>query len=1152
MSNFQFIQAEWPSFFEDASEAEALVGRHPKASAVLCRSALEIGVNWIFQNDADLELPYDTRLSSLMYAEDFQNILKPSLWRELNLIRKTGNVAAHGKRVKEDEAVIAIKNLYRFASFLQLYYGSTPDKPPVFSDDLLEKIGKDNKLEPSLEAVTAELEKKNEKLQAELKKLKEKLDSDKEFKEKREQVQKQNKEKRKEREQTVNFENTVPSLLSEKETRERFIDLNLSESGWSDLKEGYNLEYEVVGMPITTNPSGKGKVDYVLWGNDGKPLALVEAKKTMADARKGKHQSVLYADCLEKMHGQRPLIFYSNGFENYFWDDTFYPDREVSGFFTKDEMQLMINRRKSRKDLRSFQPNLDIAERYYQLKAIGAVADRFCKTDIKGNISGGPRKALLVMATGSGKTRTAISIVDMLTKSNWAKRVLFLADRNALLRQAKNSFNEHLPHLSAIDLTREKEDNGTRLVFSTYATIINKIDESRIDDERFYSPGHFDLIVIDEAHRSVYLKYRAIFEYFDSLLLGLTATPKSEIDRNTFELFNIEDKNPTFAYELTQAVKDKYLVPYKAIKVPLQLPSSGIHYKDLSEEEKEEYEAKFGDPSQPDVPDFISGQVINQWLFNRSTVDEVLKYLMERGIKVEGGDKLGKTIIFAKNHKHAEYIEERFDILFPEYRGHFLRVIDNYESKAEDLLVRFCDNTEEKDPQIAVSVDMMDTGVDAPRVVNLVFFKPVRSLTKFWQMIGRGTRLREVLFGPGQDKSHFLIFDFCNNFEFFDEQPEGIEGSVGVSISQRIFELKADLFFQLQLKSNRIAAENELLVSYYQQLHETVKAFNHDRFQVKARMKWVLKYSEESAWESLKRSDLNEINENLSPLCLPLRQDHELARRFDVMLFKMIHAEFNQTPNFSLREKLVGTSKQLLKKTNIPQVAAHKEKLEKIIEENFFDDCSILDLEEVRIEIRELVKFLDPNHQEMIYTNFIDKIEDEEEVDFSEDEQGSYSNPEGHYFHRLNRIIQEHKDHIVIHKIKSNEPITKEELAELERILFKDLEVEEIEGMKTLMGDKPLGIFIRSLIGLEIKAANKAFADLIYNSNLKPEQLEFIQQIISFLNTNGYMDPAMLFESPFTDLNDQGISGVFEDAEAHRVISILNKIDENAKGNVAS
>lgn len=422
-----------------------------------------------------------------------------------------------------------------------------------------------------------------------------------------------------------------------------------------------------------------------------------------------------------------------------------------------------------------------------------------------------------------------------------------------MVSQAKNNFNEYLPHLSAIDLTKEKEDDGTRVVFSTYPTIMNRIDghfskEKGNEDQRFYGVGHFDLIIIDEAHRSVYQKYKAIFDYFDAMLIGLTATPKNEVGHDTYGLFGIEDDNPTFSYELDKAVKEGFLVPPKAISVPLKFVREGIKYNELSSEEQKQFEDKFGDPTSEETPDEISSAALNKWLFNTNTVDQVLDHLMTQGIKVEGNQKLGKTIIFAKNHDHAIFIEARFNKNYPEYTGKFLRVIDNYETKAQNLLSLFVDEYQENDPQIAVSVDMMDTGVDAPRVVNLIFFKQVKSSTKFWQMIGRGTRLCKGLFGLNEDgssndKTDFMIFDYCENFEFFDADPDGAVGTSVKSLTQQIFEAQLEIALLIRDQSNSNDAERALAESYVDELNLAVASLDTDRFIVKANLRSVTEFS---------------------------------------------------------------------------------------------------------------------------------------------------------------------------------------------------------------------------------------------------------------------------------------------------------------------
>lgn len=842
MSNFQFISTEFPEIANRAIKAEQFALTSPVESCFNARAALELGVNWMFENDADLEWPFDKKLASLMHEPGFKEIFDSygDLYRELHLIRRIGNNAVHNQRIKQEDSIHLLKCLFRFGVFLMAAYGEEEVRVPDFNDSLIptgDELKKSRKEIDLLREKLAQLEQENEKKRAELA---EKEAANDLLRITHEKQHEQLKEQRKAREAEA-IPKALPRPPSEAFTRKLYIDSALKDAGWTRLREGYELEFEVSGMPLSTNPSGVGFVDYVLWSDNGLPLAVVEAKKTTANSSKGRHQASLYADCLEKKFKQRPLIYYTNGFDFYLWDDLFAPDRKVSGFMTKDQLELAIRRRKERKDLRDFKVNLAITGRPYQTEAIQRVAENL--SVIKdGKIKQRHRKSLLIMATGSGKTRTSASIVDMMVKCNWAKRILFLADRNALVTQAKNAFTEHLPDLTSIDLTKEKENDSTRLVFSTYPTMMNQIDQARDGEGRFYGVGHFDLIIIDEAHRSVYQKYRAIFQYFDAFILGLTATPKKDVDHNTYELFEIEDDNPTFAYELDQAVNDSFLVPPRAISVPLKFMREGIKYSELSEKEKLEYEEKFGDPSNEEAEDGIDKSQLYKWLFNSNTVDQVLNHLMTSGIKVDGGDKIGKTIIFAKNHKHAVYIEERFNKNYPEYSGKFCRVIDNQTEKAQDILERFVLDKEEKEPQIAISVDMMDTGVDAPRVVNLVFFKPVRSVAKFWQMIGRGTRLRPNLFGPGQHKDSFLIFDYCENFEFFEVNPEESKGSLGLSLTQQAFQLRLDL--ALALRESNSKEENEFAEELISLLHSQVAALNQERFVVRHHLEFAVKFKQ--------------------------------------------------------------------------------------------------------------------------------------------------------------------------------------------------------------------------------------------------------------------------------------------------------------------
>lgn len=1143
MSNFDFIKIDFPELYKQSVEAEKYVFTAPKYAALQCRITLELTLNWLYDNDPDYQRPYDTTLAALMYHDDFKKDINSTLLNELTLVRKIGNAAAHGKRVNNKEALICLRSTFRLLSFIGINYNEVSPIIPAFNEaiiptgevndktikelqeksDALEKLLSEKKIQ--LEK-TLELQKENELLKLQL--------------DKQQQLVK---ERKQERQIDVDFEEVIPILNSETDTRKLFIDVLLKEAGWDNLKLHRDLEYKVIGMPVSVNPSGIGYVDYVLWDDNGMPLAVIEAKKTLHDSKKGKHQAVLYANCLEQMTSQRPIIFYTNGFETHVWDDLFYPERKVSGFYTKDELQYIIERRNTRKDLRQFQVNRDIAGRPYQLEAIKRVAEALVVTN-QNQLKGKNREALLVMATGSGKTRVSAAIVDMLTKSHWAKRVLFLADRNALVTQAKNAFKEHVPHLSAIDLTKEKEDNGTRLVFSTYPTIMNRIDSLKNDDGRFYGAGHFDVIIIDEAHRSVYQKYRAIFEYFDAILIGLTATPKKDIDHNTYSLFNIEDDNPTFAYELNQAVQDKFLVPPKALDVPVKFVHEGIKYSELSDADKLKFEETFIDGASGDEEDIeISKSAINKFLFNNETVDVVLDYLMTHGIKVEGGDKLGKTIIFAKNHKHAVFIEDRFNKNYPEWSGKFLRVIDNYESKAQDILEKFCEDKKELEPQIAVSVDMMDTGVDAPRVVNLVFFKQVKSYAKFWQMIGRGTRLRPDLFGPGMDKECFMIFDICDNFSFFNEFPDGIKATNSKSLSEKIFEAKLNVLMTIRDNPESTQEEDALALNYTNQLHDVISNLNQDRFEVRKHWNLVTEFKNRSRWDNLSIGDVHDLSSNLSGLGAYNEDDDELAKRFDLLVlnFQLVLLSGNKKAEETYVKQIYNIAKNLYKKRNIPKVNEKLGLIRQIQEEEFWRNTNVNIAENLRVELRDLLKFIEKEQVKTVYTDFSDEIQlhKVKEVDI----MPTYSRLKS-YKDRVESFIRKNKSHLVIDKLHKNIPITPKELELLETFLFNE-ELGTKEEYENEYGEQPLGIFIRSIVGLDIEVVNSLFANFIEDKNLKPVQITFIQTLINYLNNNGTLDKKLLTQPPFNEASDDGIIGLFEEHDVRKIVSIINQVNEN-------
>lgn len=868
-------------------------------------------------------------------------------------------------------------------------------------------------------------------------------------------------------------------------------------------------------------------------------LRVVEAKRTRRSPLAGQQQAKLYADCLEKKFGQRPVIFYTNGYEHWMWDDVQHPPREVSGFYTPDELELLIQRRQTRQPLAAQTVNEEIVERYYQTRAIRKVAERFEKDR--------QRKALLVMATGAGKTRTVIALCDLLMKAGWVKRVLFLADRVALVKQAANTFKAHLPSSSPVNLVTEKSESG-RVYISTYPTMMRMIDEKRDDGTRRFGTGHFDLVIVDEAHRSIYQKYGAIFDYFDSFLVGLTATPKDEVDRNTYRLFALEDGVPTDEYSLDDAIKDKFLVPPKAVSVPLQFPREGIRYDDLSDEEKDQWDALEWD-EEGEVPEEVSAAAINQWLFNKDTVDKVLKHLMERGQKVAGGDRLGKTIIFAKNHDHAEFIVKRFDENYAQYAGHFARVIDFKVEYAQSLIDSF--SQAEKMPHIAISVDMLDTGIDIPEVVNLVFFKLVRSKTKFWQMVGRGTRLSPNLFGPGRDKKFFQIFDFCQNLEFFSQDPETTEGSMAESLSAKLFANRVDLIAAIDkhqaagTEAERDEAHRGLRLELAERLRSEVAAMNVDNFLVRPKRRLVEQFVKTDAWTALTPEEQTQLKEEVAGLPSSIATDNLEAKQFDLLILRMQLTLLRGEPGFEKMKGTVQEIAQLLEEqTAIPLVATKLPLIQEVQTPLFWEDVTVVCLERVRRELRELVQFIERRKRSRVITDFVDEIGEGVTVDLPGIAIGV--DPEK-IREKAMVFLRKHENDPAIHKLRFNEPLTPEDVAALEGIFASEgTSPEEIEAVKK--EDDGLGLFVRSLVGLDREAAKAALSAFTQGKNLTANQIEFTNLIINHLSSRGWIELARLYSSPFTDIHPHGIDGLFDEASTLALISALHAVRRNAIG----
>ena len=921
---------------------------------------------------------------------------------------------------------------------------------------------------------------------------------------------------------------------SEADTRRYKIDALLAEAGWTNLVEGRDIEYEVHGMP---SGSGVGYVDYVLWGDDGLPLAVVEAKKALKSPQVGQQQARLYADCLEAETGQRPVVFYSNGYEHWLWDDTRYPARPVQGFYTSDELALLIQRRATCESLPSLPVTRQIVERHYQLRAISAIAEHF-DTDKQ-------RKALLVMATGAGKTRTVIALVDLLMRAGWVKRVLFLADRTALVNQAVNAFKAHLPDSAPVNLVTEGDEEG-RVYVSTYQTMVGKIDEYRPDGTRRFGAGYFDLVVIDEAHRSVYRKYRGIFDYFDSLLIGLTATPKDEVDKNTYDLFDLETGVPTDAYSLDEAIRDGYLVKPRGVSVPLKFMREGIRYDQLPEDEQGQWdeldwgEDDEGSPVEP--PDEVDAAELNKWLFNEDTVDRVLQHLMTEGIKVAGGDRLGKTIIFAKNQLHADYIKQRFDANYPALNaGNFARVITHQVQYGQSLIDDF--SNMDKAPHIAISVDMLDTGIDIPEVVNLVFFKLVRSKTKFWQMLGRGTRLCEDLFGPGDDKAGFNVFDFCQNLEYFSEPLEAAEPSGGAPLSEIIFSTRLELLNALDGIESLGDERAEIAAT----LRQTVASMNPDNFLVRPHLELVERFRTSEAWQDITLKDLAALNERVAKLPDQLDPDDEDAKRFDVVMLNAQLRLLRQEPLERQRKRVIRLASALEDLgTSIPSVAAQMELIQAIQTDEWWVDVSYAMLEDARKRLRSIVQLIERIHKTPLYSDFPDLLGDSTEIEIPGTGGTVGSSDFAQFRKKAQRFLADNLADEIVAKVRSGEPLKAADMDELQRVLVAAGIGDTDTFAQASERAGSFGLFVRSLVGLDRAAAKQAFNRFLDDKQYSSNQIRFVDLVIDYLTEHGTIDPGRVYDSPFTSVAPEGPETIFVEGDLDDFFEIVRRLHDAA------
>ncbi len=1096
MTNFDFLKntSAFGSFADVAISAEKLLHIDVDSCALNCRRAMEFAVKWMYSVDAELTIPYQDNLISLMNDESFRKIISNDVWRRMEFIRKVGNNAAHGsKKVTKEQAELCLENLFVFLDCVAYFYA------PEYTEGKFDKSLLTLAVDKTFSFVSG-TEIDIHALMEENKALKDKLTA-----------------RRAEQQQTYV---PKPLDLSEYKTRKIYIDFMLQDAGWVKGKDWLN-EVKLYGMP---NKSEVGYADYVFYGDDGKPLAVLEAKRTCVDVAKGRQQAKLYADLLEQKYGRRPIIFLSNGFDTRIWNDKYYPERKVAAVYSKRDLEKLFNLHSMRTSLENITIDKHIAGRYYQEGAIKAICEALDKKN--------RRKALLVMATGSGKTRTVIALCKVLLNHGWVKNILFLADRNSLVLQAKRAFVNMLPDLSVSNLCEDRENFDARCVFSTYQTMMNCIDTVKDKNEKkLFTVGHFDLVIVDEAHRSIYNKYKDIFNYFDAPLIGLTATPKDEIDRNTYEIFELENGVPTYGYDLAQAVTDGFLVDFTSVESKLKFIEQGIVYDDLSEADKEAYENTFEDED-GEFPESISSSALNEWVFNEDTIRQVLHILMHNGLRIDYGEKLGKTIIFAKNHEHAEKIHEIFGKEYPNLPG-YTKVIDNYMTYAQSAIDEFSDP--KKLPQIAISVDMLDTGIDIPEVLNLVFFKKVMSKAKFWQMIGRGTRLCSGLM-DGKDKDKFYIFDFCGNFEFF-RISQGKPTANQIALQSAIFRLKAQIAFKLQdlvYQTDDLIAFRKTLVD---DMVRKVGELNKENFAVRQHLRYVEQYSNPENYNSLTYEDTLLMADELAPLIIP-DEDETSAVRFDALIYGIELAYLAGKKYSHARTDLLKKVNGIASVANIPEIMVQAELINQILHTDYLESAGINEFEYIRESLRYLLKYI-PRTSVKYITNFNDEILSIEwnESELENDDLQNYKEKAKFY-------IRQHQDEEAIIKLKSNVPLTTNDVKALEQILWN--EVGSQKDYESEYGHKPLGEFVREIVGLDMAAAKAAFAEYLNDISLDTSQIYFVNQIIEYIVHNGMMkDLSVLQEAPFTDRGS--IVEVFKDISVWIGIkSIINQINANA------
>lgn len=1126
--NFEHIQSKWPELHQLAAFAEDYAITDPQSSLVKLRCFAEKVVGYLYK---ELSLPVlpTSNIFDKLTADDFTSAVPRLITDKLHAIRKSGNQAAHEGKVDQQQAIWILKESYFVASYLFMAYanGTQQECPEFKTPEQTQPINQSD----------AEYAKKNKQLTKQLAENQARLKRALDELEAAELAQKQAQQQAAKLKQTIDAEKLIQVKtrneqivnssfnFNEDETRKRIIDLDLRNAGWhvaldDESTEDVGKEVKVTDQPTTT---GVGYVDYVLWDDDGKPLAVIEAKRTRENIEKGRQQATLYANALEKQFGQRPVIFYSNGWDIKILDDTQgYNSRGLYGYYSKDSLQYLIKQRTLKKDLNKTPIDTAVAGRLYQMETITRVCERF---------SDKHRKALIVQATGTGKTRVSIALAKRLLDAGWAKRVLFLCDRKELRKQAGNAFTEHTKEpVHIVGKSAKNTAASARVFIATYPGMLRIMNK--------YDVGYFDLIVADESHRSIYNIYGDIFKYFDALEVGLTATPVEMVSRSTCDLFGCDYKLPTANYPLEDAIEQGNLVPYKIVSYTTQFLREGIKKDNLTDEQIAQLEEQGIDPNELD----FDAKQIDEAIKNKDTNRLILRNLMEKGLRDKDGQLPGKTIIFARNIAHAELMAQLFSELYPQHGANFCRVIHSKYERAEELIDDF-KSSDENSMRIAVSVDMLDTGIDVPECVNLVFAKPIKSKVKFWQMIGRGTRLCENLYGPGQHKTHFLIFDHWANFEYFDENPEEDDVKQAKSLLQKLFEARVTLAQTALKKANMDVFDQTIKL-----IHDDICLLPMESISVRDNWLVVETYKDLKRLNQFAPQTVSDLLEKVAPL-MQWRNimGQSEAYKFDSELTTIQMLLLTDESQIDLAKQNVMNKVESLQ-MHLNEVRSKAPAIAEIQTQQYWQYLTHAALEQSRINLRSIIHLRNKSVKPPTSDFVLDIKEDENQIHEADRLTKIVSIDYQIYRQEVEKTLTPlFETDIVLKKIRNGEQVTEADLAQLSSLVHTQNPSVDLNTLKEFFPESTatLDKILRTIVGMDKNAIEQSFTTFVQqiHTHVNAKQQRFIGMLKNHLIRHGAIEIAQLYDAPFTQIHDMGLDGVFSQQQADVIEQFIKQFD---------